>query len=300
MSGFSERVLLTGSLGFLGSSIAERLPHVSGVRPILTARRGQGDGVLPMNLHSSSEIHRIFREFKPHVLIHTAAFTDVDGAESDKKRSWVENVEAVRILIEACSPIQTFFLHLSTDFVFDGLGNKPYGEKDPTHPINYYGYCKRKSEELLQQQRRFSYAVLRSCHIYGKREGSVLSPRWNIFSLSLKHLREKTICGLVTDTKNNPVWVEDVTTLCLRVIERRLHGIIHVGGERALSPYDFGRSLANYMGQGSEGIFYPISQKTLNRQALRPSQTELSVLRAKDELNYQPTPLEKVFSSLLA
>lgn len=151
------RVVVTGFKGQLGSDLVEVL---RGEHEVIGLDQEECDVADP-----SSEA--ILRASRPGLVIHAAAYTDVDGCELDPERAYLVNVGGTRHVIEACLTLEIPLAYVSTDYVFDGTKRQPYTESDPPHPINVYGQSKLKGEEEVRSFLDRFY-IVRTAWLYGK------------------------------------------------------------------------------------------------------------------------------------
>ena len=148
-----KTILVTGSNGLLGQKIINQLKNRKDIKLIATSkgenRRIEKDfNYESLDITSQTEVEEILVKYKPDSVINTAAMTNVDACEDDKENCWKINVDAVEYLLKACKKHNSHFVHLSTDFVFDGEDG-PYKETDVPNPLSYYAKSKLASEELI-------------------------------------------------------------------------------------------------------------------------------------------------------
>ncbi|HCY83077.1 MAG TPA: hypothetical protein DHV22_16480, partial [Xanthomarina gelatinilytica] len=137
-------VLVTGANGQLGRCLqdaSEKYPQLS----FFFASRNQ------LDIENQEAVTALFSEKKFDYCINTAAYTNVEKAESEQKKAFNSNAKAVKHLALACKDAKTTLLHISTDYVFDGKKTTPYLETDATNPINEYGASKLKGEQYIQE-----------------------------------------------------------------------------------------------------------------------------------------------------
>src|SRR5689334_3665158 len=152
-----KTILVTGSNGLTGQKIIYALRNRNDVRCIATSkgvnRTNVRDGYVyeSMDITEANGIEKVFSKYKPDALINTAAMTNVDACEVQKELCRKMNVDAVGYLVEVCRKYNTHFIHLSTDFVFDGMKGSPYLETDEPNPESYYAQSKYDGELLLQR-----------------------------------------------------------------------------------------------------------------------------------------------------
>ena len=110
-----------------------------------------GIGSKDLDITNEEEVNQYIQQLNPDAIIHCAAYTAVDKAEDDKETCWNVNVEGTRYLAKAAKKINAKFMYISTDYVFDGEGEKPFKELDKPNPIGYYGLTKYEGEEIVKQ-----------------------------------------------------------------------------------------------------------------------------------------------------
>ena len=138
------KILITGSNGLLGQKLVKLLANKEGINLLATStgenriKAITGFDYISLDITNKLQVEQVFNQFKPNVVINTAAMTNVDACEDKKEECWNLNVNAVKNLIEASEKHQTHLIHLSTDFIFDGE-NGPYKEEDKPNPLSYYG-----------------------------------------------------------------------------------------------------------------------------------------------------------------
>ena len=135
------RILITGSNGLLGQKLVKLLANNPNIQFLATStgenriKSITGFDYTSLDITNKNQVEQVFNQFKPTVVINTAAMTNVDACEDQKEQCWNLNVNAVKNLIEASGNHQTHLIHLSTDFVFDGE-NGPYKEEDKPNPLS--------------------------------------------------------------------------------------------------------------------------------------------------------------------
>ena len=150
------KILITGSNGLLGQKLVKLLANKDGIELLATSKgenrisNQSGYTYKSLDITNQLEVEAIFDEFIPDTVINTAAMTNVDACESDKELCWDLNVNAVKYQIQAAEKHQSHYIHLSTDFVFDGEKG-PYKESDIPNPLSYYGETKYQAEKLVQK-----------------------------------------------------------------------------------------------------------------------------------------------------
>ncbi|UJP65251.1 SDR family oxidoreductase [Mongoliitalea daihaiensis] len=285
-----ETVLITGANGLLGHKLVGLLVQRDQVKVVAT---GLGCSRLPdsyqgyyewetMDITSEEEVFRVFELYKPTVVIHAAAITQADICEEQQDEAYAVNVQGTAYLINAAAQFQSYFIFLSTDFVFDGE-NGPYAEEDTPCPVNYYGETKLAAEQLLQNS-QLNWAIARTVLVYGVAEG--LSRSNIILWVRASLMAGKTI-QVVTDQIRTPTLVEDLADACFLMMVHRSKGIFHVSGADVLTPFQMATLTADYFGLDKR-LLIPVNSATFTQSAKRPLKTGFIIQKVQNELDFEP------------
>jgi dTDP-4-dehydrorhamnose reductase len=198
-----ERILLTGATGQVGGELWKTLKSL-------------GDVVAPeratMDLANAASVRETIRAVRPRWIVNPGAYTAVDKAESEPELAYAINAEAVRVIGEEARALGAGVIHFSTDYVFDGLGNKPYAETDATGPVSVYGASKLAGEKALGESGA-GHMIFRTSWVYGTRGK-------NFLLTILKLARERETLRIVADQHGAPTWSRDLARMTAHVIER--------------------------------------------------------------------------------
>jgi dTDP-4-dehydrorhamnose reductase len=288
-----KRILITGSNGLLGQKLVDLLRKQSSVELIATAR---GNNRLPetegytyasLDITIQEEVLAIFDQFKPEVVIHTAAMTNVDTCETDREGCDVLNVNSVAYLIEACEKHGTYLCHLSTDFIFDGADG-PYTEEGIANPISYYGESKLKAEQLLLDS-NIRWSIARTVLVYG------IVPdmsRSNIVLWVKKSLEDGKTIQVVTDQFRTPTLAEDLAMGCWLLAKDEVEDIFNISGSDFLTPYEMAVMTADYYGL-DKSLLQKADSSTFTQTAKRPARTGFILDKAKKVLGYSPRTFQE-------
>ncbi len=288
-----QRVLITGSNGLLGQKLVQLLSQEKSIELIASAR---GTNRLPatsdyqyvsLDITHEAEVNQVFETFQPNMIIHTAAMTNVDTCETDPIGCELLNVTAVKYLISASEKYDTFFCHLSTDFIFDGA-NGPYAEDAEANPISIYGESKLKAEKLLQHS-SLRWAIARTVLVYG-----IVADmsRTNIILWVKKSLEEGKTIHVVTDQFRTPTLAEDLAIGCWLITQKQAEGIFNISGSDFLTPYEMAIKTANYYGL-NEKLIQKADSSTFQQAAKRPMRTGFILDKAHSELGYRPRSFDQ-------
>ncbi len=175
-----NKIIVTGCNGQLGRAIGKELAGAE--YELVNTDVFQGEGIIPLDITSVDEVVKLAREVKPSAIINCAAYTAVDKQESDVDLSYRINAIGPRNLAIAATEVGAKLVHVSTDYVFEGNGTRPYIEFDKTGPVSVYGRTKLAGEEMVRQFAR-EFFIIRTAWLYGDGKNFVKT----MLSLSENH-----------------------------------------------------------------------------------------------------------------
>jgi dTDP-4-dehydrorhamnose reductase len=210
-----KRILVTGANGQLGSSIVSvfKQHHMDVI----------GTDRSMIDITNQDQVFEVIKQLKPQVIIHCAAYTAVDQAETDKENCYRVNVDGTRNLALIAKALNIDFIYFSTDYVFDGTKNTPYSVTDIPNPINYYGLTKYLGEEIVKTLLTNFY-IFRISWVYG--------PNGKNFVKTIQRLgKEKPSINVVNDQIGSPTYTIDVADFLLSKpnIEPGIHHLTNDG-----------------------------------------------------------------------
>lgn len=292
------RILVTGSNGLLGQKIIRQLSK-SKIDFIATSLGDNRNPSCPeenyqsLDITNPDEVNKLISAAKPTAIINTAAMTNVDACESDPINCQRINVDAVKYLFTAAKTINAHFIHLSTDFVFDGEAG-PYKEEDERNPLSVYAKSKVDSEDILLNDASKNWSILRTIIVFG--QGENLS-RSNIVLWAKSALESGQPLTIVDDQFRAPTWADDLAWACIKIAKLNATGIFHISGPKTYSIYDLVLAIGTYYQLNTKNI-EPIKSATLNQAAKRPPKTGFILDKARKVLGYNPMSLEESLSKL--
>ena len=287
------KILITGSNGLLGQKLVKLLANKDGIVLLATSKgknrisNQSGYTYKSLDIMNQLEVEAIFDEFKPDTVINTAAMTNVDACESDKELCWDLNVNAVKYQIKAAEKHQSHYIHLSTDFVFDGEAG-PYKETDQPNPLSYYGESKYEAEKLVQKANT-KWSIARTIIVYGMVEDM---SRSNIVLWAKEALEKGNPLTIVDDQFRSPTLAEDLAMGCWLIAEKQATGIYHISGKDVMSIIELVNRVADFYGL-DKSIISPIKSSSLNQAAKRPPKTGFILDKAINDLDYSPCSFEE-------
>ncbi|WP_374163092.1 NAD(P)-dependent oxidoreductase [Arcticibacter sp. MXS-1] len=283
-----KKILVTGSNGLLGQKLADLIIGSGRAELICTAKGAnrrpeqQGCTFVSLDITDARATEDVLAVFRPDVIINTAAVTNVDACELDKELCRKVNVEAVANLVNAASRHDIHLIHLSSDFVFDGL-NGAYAEEDAPSPVSFYGQSKADAEKLvLSSDARCS--IVRTILVYGVTPGM---SRSNIVLWVKSALEKGEQIRVVNDQWRMPTLAENLAEACLLIAEKEALGTYHISGAEMMSVFELAERVADFWGL-DRSLITPVSSDSLNQTARRPLKTGFVLDKAILDLNYKP------------
>jgi len=289
-----KTVLITGSNGLLGQKLVQQLHANPSCNLIATSKGANrissiaGFVYEQLDITDADQVKNIFTKHQPDILINTAAMTNVDDCEGDKKGCWEMNVNAVEYLLAESEKYDTHLIHLSTDFVFNGE-NGPYSESDTPDPLSYYGESKFASEKVLQNSEYKNWAIARTIIVYGLVEQM---SRSNIVLWAKGALEKGDPINVVDDQYRSPTLAADLAKGCILIADKQAKGIYHLSGKDVMSILELVNRVADFFNLDKSSIS-AIKSITLNQAAKRPPKTGFVLDKAINELGYNPVSFEE-------
>lgn len=225
------KLLVTGGSGFVGAGILRRAPADWTIAATYLAHPIERPGVAAfcVDVRNVDAINRLFAEFHPYVVIHTAALMSGDAMMTT-------NVDGTRNIARAAKQVGAWLVHLSSDVIFDGE-HAPYTENDPPAPITPYGESKARAEQVVKTEAA-NYVIVRTSLVYG------FDP--------MDSRTRQTIAGempnLFTDEYRCPILVDDLADALIELAQNNFIGVLNIAGAQRVSRYEFGLKLARAFG----------------------------------------------------
>ncbi len=281
------RLLVTGASGLLGGSviqIATNKGHdVFSAYKEHPAARGKP---VPLDQTHPAEVKETISKIKPHVIINTAAQSDVDFCEEHPDIAFAINSESVRYLATATREAGTFLLQVSTDYVFDGEKGS-YLETDNPHPVNKYGLSKLEGERATILAGEGSWSIARPSVIFGW--GRPLRP--NAATYVHDKLSKHETVRMVRDQYCSPTFNKNLAAMLVEIAERQIPGILHTAGATRLSRYELALRIAHVFGL-DKGLVIPATAEDIPWKATRPIDSSLIIERATTLLSQKPQSID--------
>lgn len=289
------KILVTGSNGLLGQKIVYAClgKYKNLVELVATARGNNrlieqiGYTYQPMDISIHSDVLEVIELHKPDVVIHAAAMTNVDACESDKEGCLQNNVHAVQYIVDACNKFGAHLVHVSTDFIFDGL-NGPYTEEAEPNPVSYYGWSKAEAEKIVKETSN-SWAILRTILVYGVADHM---SRSNVVLWAKSALEKGNPINVVDDQYRMPTLAEDLAEGCLLAATQKAKGVFNISGPDYMNIFELVTRVADHFGL-DKSIVHRTDSSGLNQPAKRPPRTGFDLTKSRAILGYNPRSFEE-------
>ncbi|WP_316245794.1 dTDP-4-dehydrorhamnose reductase [Paenibacillus tuaregi] len=251
------KVLITGAGGQLGLEL-QRVFREKGYEVYGMDRDS-------LDITDAEQCHIMLNRVRPDVVIHAAAYTQVDQAESDPDTAYRVNAYGTRNIAAAAEAAGAKLVYISTDYVFNGKGTMPYSEFHPTDPVNVYGCSKWEGEELVRQLHT-RFFVVRTSWVYGA-GGS------NFVRTMLKVGKRDGRVSVVADQIGCPTYTRDLASVIEQLSSTQRYGTYHVSGAGSCSWYEFACAIFEDAGMRVDVV--PVTTGEYPRPAPRPAYSVL-------------------------
>jgi len=223
-------------------------------------------------------------ETRPDVVINTAAFTDVDGAEANKKIAFKVNAEAVGYLVETAKKADAILVHFSTDYVFGQEKKEGYKETDiPKSPKSIYGESKLEGEKEILKEKNLKYYLIRLSWLFGPSFGHDYK---NFVNTILRIAKEKEEIKVVDDQFGKPTYTLDLARALKNIIEKNKDfGIYHLPNETSTNWFEFAKKIVQVAGLETKII--PCKTEEFPTPAKRPKYSTLLNTKIKLQRSWQ-------------
>lgn len=280
------KVLITGAAGMLGTDLCKAFSSCEVICTDVV------DGFMNLDITDTAQVLQVIRGSSPDLVIHTAAYTDVDGCQRDPDKAFRVNAFGTWNLAAACASANVAMGYISTDFVFDGEKGEPYTEYDCTNPLSHYGASKLAGELHVKSicQKHF---IFRTAWLYGVHGKSF--PR-----IIVNAARAGKDLKVVGDQFGSPTFTVDLAAKVREVIESPLYGTYHVTNSGSCSWYEFAKKTLSLAGinnvevQSIRGEDWPSPTRRPKLSTLRHYALEL---QGTDDLRPWESALEEFMSA---
>ena len=288
-----QKILITGSNGLLGQKLVYKLLKENTHEIIATARGEnrlkvkEGYRFISLDITNEKDVDDVISTIKPDVVINTAAMTNVDQCETEMEEADLLNVQAVQFIVNACKNNNVFLVHLSTDFIFDGVDG-PYKETAEANPLSFYGMTKLKAEQIILDS-KVKAAILRTVLVFGIVDDM---SRSNIVLWAKEAFEKGTPINVVDDQFRTPTLAEDLADGCMLAADQKITGIFNISGKDFMSIYELVERVGKFWNLDTSNMT-KVSSNTLNQPAKRPPITGFVLNKAMGILGYNPRSFEE-------
>ena len=287
-----KKIAITGSNGLLGQTLVKLLLSTKEYEVHGLSRGDNRSGrndfeYHPIDITDNESLRSCLLEIQPDVIVNTAAMTNVDTCEDQKEACDLLNIKAVEYLATIAKEIHAHLIHLSTDFIFDGIQGY-YKESDTPNPLSHYGLSKVKSEEVVVNS-GIEYTILRTILVYGYVPNL---GRNNIVLWVKEMLENNKEITIVNDQFRMPTYVEDLAMACKISLDTKALGTFNISSNQLLSVYEIAQEVANAF-ELDKSLIKPISTATLNQKAPRPPKTGFDLSKTNQGLNFYPKSFQE-------
>ncbi len=287
-----QKVLITGANGMLGIDLKGILERSCTVVPSDVTRRRRSfftrDDIILCDVTKRKSVETLVSRVKPDIVVHAAAWTDVDGCELEKENAITINSRGTRNVAYACREAGALMIYVSSDFVFDGVKSEPYTEEDGTNPLNAYGLSKLKGEEAVRSILE-RYYIVRTSWLFG-RYGR------NFVDIILDKAERKEELRVVMDQFGSPTYTMDFAEALAFIVNdasrtKDNDGVYHFANKGSCSWFRYAEEILRAAGKRHIPIT-PITSGELKRPAVRPGMSILNTekfigLRGREPRTWQ-------------
>ncbi len=275
------KVLVTGASGLLG-------------RELVCAYQARGARVVAcdstaLDVTDAAGVSDRIGSEAPDLVLHCAAYTAVDQAESEPERAFAINVGGAQNVTRACAATGAHLVYFSTDFVFDGCSETPYRTDDEPHPLSVYGRSKLAGEEAVACAGA-TWATVRSGWLFGAAGA-------NFVSTILERARSGVPLRVVDDQRGSPTWARDLAETTAELVDIGATGLVHVTNGGRATWYELARAALEVA--EVEADLQPVSSEQWNAAAARPNDSVLDVTETEALLGRPMVPWPKALRSFL-
>lgn len=239
-----------------------------------------------IDITRADDCQKAVREIQPQIVINAAAYTNVDGCETAQEACFAVNAEAVKNIAEACRAKNITIVHFSTDYVFDGIGSRPYVEEDACNPINVYGASKLAGENYLRTMTD-NYILIRTAWLYGAKGK-------NFVQAILDKTKTTNKLTVVNDQTGSPTCTRDLAAATELLIDKNVRGIFHVTNRGYCTWHEFAKRILKEARLDTVEIS-PIKTADLQRAALRPAYSVLGMQKFMNATGKTMQPWQLAF-----
>jgi dTDP-4-dehydrorhamnose reductase len=266
-----KKIFISGISGFLGSNLYKIFKGKYEVYGGIYNKEFNlpNSKKLNMKLNSCKGITHLIKKINPRIIIHCAGWTDIEKCEKKKNNCKQANIELTKCLVKASKTINSKFIYISSDHLFDGK-KKFYKENEKPNPLNYYAKTKVLSENYLRDQLK-NYIIVRT-NFFGV--DNKMNKK-NFLGTILKHIKQKKKLFLFDDVFYTPISINSLASIIIKLLKIDYRGIINISGNDRVSKYMFGKKVSKIFNL-KDDMIKKISITKIKKLVKRPKDMSLS------------------------
>jgi dTDP-4-dehydrorhamnose reductase len=285
------RIFITGGTGLLGkASIENRSDHDEIVATYLgkyTMEDCEGIKYLQLDIRDLERSTRIFRDYKPEIVIHTASIGSPDYAEQHPEETKDVNVIGTQKIMSICEQFGAKFIYISSNGIYDGE-KAPYSEESNPEPINYYGEVKLQAETITKYA-KIQHAIVRPILMYGWNHPF---ERSNIVAQTIEKLQKGEAMYVYDDVYANPLFNYSCAIAIWEIIKKEKYDVFNIAGAERVSIYELLEKVAEIFNLDGN-LIKPVQQGFFHELVKRPKDTSFNNEKMERELGLKPLSLDK-------
>ena len=272
----------------LGSDLLECLDALSGAQIVAPTSS-------ELDISHKGAVDRCIQKVSPDIIINCAAFTDVDGCESEKDKAALVNALGPGNLARAAKSQGALLIHMSTDYIFDGKKGAPYSEEDEPNPLNTYGKTKLEGERSVAHFGG-DWLILRTSWLYGARRKNFVK---TILGLCEKHDE----ISVVSDQRGSPTYTRDLAQAIRALIQKHLTSdlgprtVFHIANKGSASRFELAQEIIRLVGKDTK--VRPITSREWPRPAEVPADSSLDISKFERETHFAIRPWQEALADFL-
>jgi dTDP-4-dehydrorhamnose reductase len=232
-----------------------------------------------LNITDETKVTSLINDIRPDAIIHCAAYTAVDNAEDDREKCWDVNVNGTKYIAEAAKSVEAKFIYISTDYVYEGVGNEPYKESDEPNPSGYYGKTKYEGEKIVQSVME-EYFIVRISWVFGVNGN-------NFIKTMLRLAETRNELNVVGDQIGSPTYTSDLAKLLIEMAQSNKYGTYHASNEGFCSWAGFANEIFRLAEKQVK--VNSITTEEYPTRAVRPKNSRMSKKKLKSA-GFTPLP----------
>lgn len=280
-----KKIVIFGSNGLLGQNLVNYFykDHQVVSASLKASNMNVVDGVPyhQVDMGNRTEINNFLSSESPDIIINAAAYTDVDGSEKERELCWNTNVRAVENIIDIATTFKPILVHISTDYVFDGLQGG-YTELDTVNPLGNYARSKMAAENIIASS-SLEHIIARTQILYG----SGKKVKLNFVTWVVSRLSHKKNINVVSDQVGSPTYIDDLIEGIFRLLEKEEYGLFHISGPQILNRYDFAKKIAEVF-ELDGSLINRVSTEDLKQVAPRPMNSSFIIDKLVNRIDWEP------------